>query len=83
MRKKLLLLALVLLLSIASSAVKIEVWIVGWSNEHERTAENLIDLEFTPITGIEVDILPLGWEMVTKSFCHHFRRCPDIIIQRC
>lgn len=61
MRKKLLLLALVLLLSIASSAVKIEVWIVGWSNEHERTAENLIDREFTPITGIEVDILPLGW----------------------
>lgn len=61
LRKKFCLVALLLLLSLACNAVDIEVWIIGWSNEFEKVAESLIAREFTPKTGIEVNIVPLSW----------------------
>jgi ABC-type glycerol-3-phosphate transport system substrate-binding protein len=61
MKKVLAVWVLILLVGVVCSAVKIEFWMVGWSNEMANVAKSIIDTEFTPQTGIEVTIVPLAW----------------------
>lgn len=61
MRKNFCLITLLLLLSLISNALELEVWIIGWSTEYANIAEGIISREFTPKTNIEVDIVPLAW----------------------
>ena len=53
-------LVLILALSLVGSAKVLEMWIVGWTNEFARIAEDLILTYYTPQTGVEVDITPIG-----------------------
>ena len=59
---------LILLFSFSSAAVKLEVWCIGWGNEMAQVAESIAAREFTPKTGIEVDIVPLSWGDGDKVF---------------
>jgi ABC-type glycerol-3-phosphate transport system substrate-binding protein len=61
--KKRVLIAILLLfiLPVLCLAETMEVWIVGWTNEITKVAEDLIATEYTPKTGVEVNITPIGW----------------------
>lgn len=61
-RKVLLLLLCALLLSVAIHATKITVWEVGYANETINIVKDLIATDFTPKTGIEVEISNYPWE---------------------
>ncbi len=61
MKRSVLCFLLILALSFCLSAKTLEVWIVGWTNEMARISEDLIAAEYTPKTGVEVDITPIGW----------------------
>ena len=67
MKRSVLCFLLILALSFCLSAKTLEVWIVGWTNEMARIAEDLIAAEYTPKTGVEVDITLLAGAMAIKS----------------
>lgn len=48
-------------LSAFSIAKTLDVWIVGWTNEMTKIAEDLIATEYTSKTGVKVNITPIGW----------------------
>lgn len=73
-------LVLILALSLVGSAKVLEMWIVGWTNEFARIAEDLILTYYTPQTGVEVDITPIGWADGNKiTLAIISNDAPDII----
>ena len=81
MRKRGLVLLLVLsLLSVAAFAKTLEVWIVGMTNEQARIAEDIIATDYTPITGVEVNITPIAWADQNKiTLAIISNDAPDIV----
>ena len=47
--------------SVTATGTKIEIWLLGWTNEMGRIAQELVDERFTPETGIIVDVKPLAY----------------------
>lgn len=61
--KKIICLCLVLVLALSGLglAMEMDFWIVGWTNEMAQIAEDIIATQYTPKTGVEIDITPIGW----------------------
>ncbi|MDD2430470.1 MAG: extracellular solute-binding protein [Firmicutes bacterium] len=71
---------LIVVLSLTGFAKPLELWVVGWSNEMARIAEDLIATEYTPKTGVEVNITPIGWgdgDKITLAIISN--DAPDIV----
>jgi len=71
---------LIAALSLTGFAEILDVWIVGWTNEMARIAEDLIASDYTPRTGVEVDITPIGWgdgDKITLAIISN--DAPDIV----
>lgn len=47
--------------SVTATGTKIEIWLLGWTNEMGRIAQELVDERFTPETGIIIDVKPLAY----------------------
>ena len=80
MRKTLITVFLFLLTASLCAAVTIEVWEYGMANEFVAIIQELADLEFTPKTGIEVNLVANPYEgMQNKVLWQWFRDPPDVL----
>lgn len=71
---------LISILSTASLAKTLEIWITGWTNEFASIAEDLVATEYTPKTGVDVNITPVGWQDGNKiTLAIISNDAPDIV----